>query len=272
MSFSIAAYCARIGYRGGSDPTLETLAGLHRCHAQAIPFENLDPLGGVTPRLDVDGLADKLVSARRGGYCFEHNLLFRHVLEHLGFRVTALAGRVLWAAAPDVTPPRTHMLLQVDLAEGPFLADVGYGNLTLTAPLRFVTDDVQATPHESFRLMAAGPGLYRLEVRIGAAWRSMYQFDLQPQHLIDYEIANWYLSTNPGSRFVRELLAARVDGDRRYTLRNAELAVHHRDGRTERRRLASVPEIEDVLAGPLAIALPGHHGFARALARIAATG
>ena len=38
--------------------------------------------------------------------------------------------------------------LQVNLPEGPFLADVGFGNLAPTAPLRLSFQIEQDTPHE----------------------------------------------------------------------------------------------------------------------------
>jgi N-hydroxyarylamine O-acetyltransferase len=119
------AYLARVG---GTPPLAagrEGLAALHRAHCAAIPFENLDILLGRPIALDVPSLEAKLVRGRRGGYCFEQNTLFQAALEGLGFRVTALAARVRSGATG--VRPRTHMLLRVDLPEGAFVADVGFG-------------------------------------------------------------------------------------------------------------------------------------------------
>ena len=63
-------YAARIGYKGAFAPILDTLRGLHLCHATGIPFENVDVLLGRPVRLDADSLWRKLVLDRRGGYCF----------------------------------------------------------------------------------------------------------------------------------------------------------------------------------------------------------
>ena len=71
----------------------------------------------------------------------------------------------------------------------------------------------------------------------------MYRFDLQEQLLPDYEVTNWYLSNHPGSHFVTGLVVARPDRDRRYVLRNREFAVHHLNGGTERRVLATTSEL-----------------------------
>ena len=100
-TLDLDAYLARISYTGSRAPTLETLQAIHRAHAQAIPFENLDPWLGQPVRLDLDALQQKLVSARRGGYCFEQNLLLSHALTALGFEVTSLAARVLWNRSRD---------------------------------------------------------------------------------------------------------------------------------------------------------------------------
>ena len=98
----------------------------------------------------------KLVGARRGGYCFEHNLLFRGVLDALGFRTRSLGARVVWGRTDAEMPARTHMLLLVDLEGRTYLADVGFGGVTLTAPLVLETGREQATPHEPFRLDSIG--------------------------------------------------------------------------------------------------------------------
>ena len=135
-AIDLDAYFHRVGYAGPRAATLEALRWLHARHAEAIPYENLDPLVGRPVRLDPASLERKLVRGGRGGYCFEQNLLFRHVLEALGFRVTGLAARVLWNAVEGVVPPRGHMVLRVELADGPYLADVGFGGQSLTGPLR----------------------------------------------------------------------------------------------------------------------------------------
>jgi N-hydroxyarylamine O-acetyltransferase len=50
--------------------------------------------------------------------------------------IWAAKARVVRGLDIDAPRPLLHMLLHVDLPEGPFLADVGFGNLAPTAPLR----------------------------------------------------------------------------------------------------------------------------------------
>jgi len=248
-------YLRRIGHSGSRAPTLETLRALQLRHTLAIPFENLDPLLRRPVRLDLPSLQQKLVRGGRGGYCFEHNLLFRAALDALGFRVAGLAARVVWNVPDGAALPRSHMLLRVTIGGQDYIADVGFGGQTPTGPIRLATDIEQATPHEPFRLLAAGDG-FLMQVRLGGEWKSLYRFDLQEQFLPDYEIANWYVSTHPESRFVTNLTVARAAADGRYALFNTEFALHPLGGPSERRKLAGAAEIRQVLRDVFGLSLP----------------
>src|SRR3954469_18346505 len=134
-SFDQGAWLQRIGYAGSLKPTLRTLHQLIFAHSHAIAYESLDIMMGRTPRLDLDSLQRKMISGRRGGYCLEQNMLFREGLRSLGYSITSLQGRVVRGMAIDAPRPAIHMLLQVDLPEGPYLPDVGFGNLAPTSAL-----------------------------------------------------------------------------------------------------------------------------------------
>jgi N-hydroxyarylamine O-acetyltransferase len=261
------AYFRRIGYGGSRAPTLETLRALHLRHPLAITFENLDPFLRRPVPLDLPSLEAKLVQRGRGGYCFEHNLLFKHALDALGFRVTGLSARVLWNLPDGVILPRTHMLLRVALDDQDYIADVGFGGQTLTAPMRLTAGIEQTTPHEPFRLLEVPEG-FLMQALVGGEWRPLHRFDLQEQLLPDYELANWYISTHPQSRFVNNLTVARPAADRRYALLNAEFAVHHLGGPSEYRRLAGAAEIRRVLQEVFGLTLPEGPELDAALERL----
>ena len=267
QSIDLHAYCRRTGYAGALEPTLDTLVGFLR-HAEAIAFENLNPLLGWPVRLDPASLQRKLVHDGRGGYCYEQNLLFGHVLKALGFRVTGLAARVLWTYHPeDAITARTHQLLRVALEDGPYLVDVGFGGQTLTGPLRLEPELEQATPHEPFRLVPADDG-FKMQSKIGTGWKTLYRFDLQEVFQPDYEIFNYYLSTHPDSLFLNALVVARPAADRRYGLFNNLFAVHHLDGPTERRVLESVTEVRETLVNVFELRLPDAPNLDPAIARV----
>jgi N-hydroxyarylamine O-acetyltransferase len=208
VTIDLNAYFQRIGYAGPRTPTLDTLRAIHARHPETIPFENLNPLFRWPVRLDAASLEQKLVRDGRGGYCFEHNLLLGHVLTALGFSVTFLAARVLWNAPEGAVRPRSHAALLVEIDGQRYVADVGFGGQTLTGPLRLELDVEQATPHEPFRLVRAGDEFVMLSKILGE-WKTLYSFDLQPQHLPDYEVSSWYLCHHPDSHFLHGLMAAR---------------------------------------------------------------
>lgn len=266
-SVDVESYFRRIGYAGSRAATLETLRSIHLLHPQAIAFENLDPLLRRPISLESSALQQKLLHSARGGWCFEHNWLLADALESLGFRVARLAARVMWNAAAGPVRPRTHMLLRIDgLEGGPHIADVGFGGLTLTGPLRLVASLEQATPHEPFRLMEVPEG-YVLEVLIGDSWKPLYSFDLQPQMLPDYEVWNWYLEQHPASPFVNNLMVARVAADRRYALMNNKLSVHPLRGESEQTTLTTSAELRRVLTETFGIRLPEDPKLEQVLAR-----
>jgi len=67
------------------------------------------------------------------------------------------------------------MLLKVDLPDGAYVADVGFGVCVLDFPLRFETDVEQRTAMGTYRLSEAD-GLFLLSATQSAGWRTMYAF------------------------------------------------------------------------------------------------
>jgi N-hydroxyarylamine O-acetyltransferase len=219
------AYCARIGYQGPRAPTIETLRALHEFHPDAIVFENIDVL--LNRGIDIAPAAvdAKLIAGGRGGYCYEHNSLFKRVLAALGFQVEGLVARVRWMAPPEAPPrPRTHMALRVTINGEPWLADVGFGNLVPTSPLRFNCTQPQATQHEAFRLRPLGKEVL-LEARLGEDWSPVYELSREAQLDVDYTLPNWFTSTHPSSHFRHNLMVARTTPRARYSLLNNRLTV-----------------------------------------------
>lgn len=267
LGIDLDAYFERIAYAGPRSVSSDTLAAIHLQHPRAIPFENLNPFLRWPVSLDALSLQQKFVRDGRGGYCYEHNLLLSHVLRQLGFQVRWLAARVLWNVPEGTVRPRSHMLLLVDLDDRQYVADVGFGGLTLTAPLRLQVDIEQITPHEPCRVIAARDA-FLVQAKVGDSWRSLYAFDLQEQVQADYEVVNWYLCNNPSSHFVTGLIAARPDRECRYALRGNELAVHHVNGGTERRLLTSTGELRGALEEIFRVTLPEGPELHAALERV----
>ena len=246
--FRLTNYLARIGFDGKIGPDLATLAAIHAAHVNAIPFEGLDPFLRRPVKLDLASVQEKLVDSRRGGYCFEHNILLKAALETIGFKVTGLGARVRWMSPPD-SPlgPREHMLLKVDLPDGPYLADVGFGACVLDSPLQLKTDVEQRTAMGTYRL-SESDGLFSLSAKQPAGWRVKYAFNLEPQIQSDHELGNWYTSTSPLVPFISMLIMERVSSDKRYKLINRRFMIEARDGQVAiERSIGSADELRQVL-------------------------
>jgi N-hydroxyarylamine O-acetyltransferase len=234
MQAFLNAYCARIGHSGSRAPTLATLRALQVRHPAAIPFESLDVLLHLPVPLAPEAVDAKLIHARRGGYCFEQNDLFRRVLQAMGFEVECLIAQVRWQLGEEgLRRPRTHMVLRVTIDGTPWLADVGFGSAALTAPLRFDHAGPQATPLESFRLTPVG-NEHLLEIGMGGEWQPVYQISPALQTAGDYEMANFYTATHPDSHFRHKLIVARTTPKARHALLQNRLTIRGADGSVER--------------------------------------
>ena len=229
---NVDAYLRRIGLGDGTAPldaSAAALARLHRAHVATIPFENLDPLRGVPVSLELGPLQDKLVTRRRGGYCFEQNTLLGAVARELGFIVTPMLGRV----GPRTNPERgrTHLLLNIRDRDGmQWHADVGFGVSahagTPPEPLPFAGADESLRDGWRYRIERHGDELVLTTASAGGPWGDMYSFVPEPVAQIDIEMGNWWSCTQPNrARFTRLLVVASTVMGRRTLLTDADGAL-----------------------------------------------
>jgi N-hydroxyarylamine O-acetyltransferase len=193
------------------EPDVEGLNAVQRAHRLAIPFENLDIALGRGVSLAPDDLFDKLVTRRRGGYCFEQNGILLAALQELKFDARPLLARV-WLGASDV-PPLTHSFSLVRIGGEPWIADAGFGG-GYTPPMPLV-DDVEAdTPdgarHRLVRHDDYGWMLERLAGDGQDGWQRQYSFTLDQIWPADLAMANHYTATLPGGRFTGPPIASIV--------------------------------------------------------------
>jgi N-hydroxyarylamine O-acetyltransferase len=254
-------YFARIGYTGPRAPRIDVLHALTAAHTQHIPFENLDVLLGQRIDLSEAALFDKLVERRRGGYCFEQNGLFLYVLTALGFEVTPLSARSRYERPPGAIMPRTHLCLRVQAEGAPWITDVGFGNMSLTAALRFEADSAQPTPHEQRRIVREGE-LYVHQAYLGAGWQDLCEFTGETMFEIDREVANWYTSAHPKSHFRNRLVVARAaEGGERFTVLNNQFKRRDRTGEAHVLDIESPEQLLVVLAEHFGLRFPAGTRF-----------
>lgn len=225
-----AAYLRRIDYTGPLAPTADTLRQLHLSHLRTVPFENLSIHHGEKIVLNDEALFDKIVTRRRGGFCYELNGLFAALLEELGFEVTKLSARVV-NSEDELGEEFDHMTLRVVLEED-WLADVGFGDSFLE-PLRLEHEDEQPQGERSYRIVKEGDQRLMQQRSDDSEWRTQYQFSLTPYEYPDYEGMCQYHQTSPASHFTRNKICSRATKDGRITLSGMKLIETSGNARTE---------------------------------------
>jgi len=242
------AYWRRIGFAGAPGSTRECLDRLILCHATAIPFENIEVLARRVPKLDLVGLQDKLVRQRRGGYCFEHNTLFRAVLQAVGFDAHPMEARIRSGVPADVITARTHLATRVVLDGADHLVDVGCGTIAPLAPLLLASRDEQAAATGAYRLVDVDNELL-LRMRGADGWADCYQLLPTAPHAIDCEMGNWFVATHPKSMLAHNLLVGCAIAGGRLRLFNHRLSTFRpQDAAPVEQTLQTRAEFGDVLA------------------------
>lgn len=239
----LPSYLHRIGYAGDTAPTPALLDSVHRAHLAAIPFENLDVILGRGVEVDLASIQTKLVYRRRGGYCYEQNLLLGAALERLGFTVTRVLART---GDPLESPrPRSHLVLLVELGDRRWLADVGFGSGILT-PLPLTEAGSPRQGGWTFRLVVGPDGAWRLRELLDGTWQTRYTFTETPDHLVDVEVANRNTSTSPTSPFTQRPILIAKDEHRLVGVVGRELSTTE-PGRAAVRRHLTDAELGDAL-------------------------
>ncbi|EGD55045.1 arylamine N-acetyltransferase family protein [Gordonia neofelifaecis] len=255
----LARYLSKLGLAGSLEPTPDTLRDLHRAHVTSIPFENLEIIAGRPILLDLESVQRKLVTRRRGGYCFEHVTLLAAALERLGFRFTALSGRVILGDGAPETRPATHALLVVEFDDGTrYLCDVGFGRGPLE-PLPLIDGAEVNQGGWRFRLSTSPVGdLFASEHwtlwQLGEEWVGRASFTLHPQFPIDYAVGNHFVSTSPRSPFTARTFVQYFDEHVHQTLDGTTWTTESPDGTAQSRQL-SPAELPDLLADVFGIEL-----------------
>ena len=221
------AYLERIGATWPDAPSPAALATLMEAHLESVPFENLSIHLGEPIDLDEAALLDKLVSRRRGGFCYELNGAFAALLRHLGFEVTLLAARV--HTPGGLGPPYDHLTLRVDLDE-PWLVDVGFGRFVAsTVPFTVGTD--HSDPAGVVRFVEAAYD----DVDVLLDGEPQFRIDSRPRELAEFVPTCWWHQTSPESHFTRSFTCSLPTATGRITLSD-RLLITTTDGvRTETR-------------------------------------
>ncbi|MDT0612435.1 arylamine N-acetyltransferase family protein [Streptomyces lancefieldiae] len=249
----VDAYLRRLGAEYPACPTLDALRDLHLRHLRTVPFENLSVHLGEEIVLEEKRLLDKVVGARRGGFCYELNGVFGALLAALGYEVTLLAARV-YGDGGRLGIPYDHLALRVRTVDrGDWLADVGFGAHS-HGPLAFAERGEQEDPGGTFRIVEAGPDAAGVrgghdtartaDLDVLCDGKPVYRVEQRPRVLDDFVSGTWWHSTSPRSHFLRSPVCSRVTEDGgRITLSGRRLTSTAADGAREERELGTDEEV-----------------------------
>ncbi|WP_394621615.1 arylamine N-acetyltransferase [Lentzea sp. JNUCC 0626] len=211
-------YLQRIGATRSS-----SLAELHERHLMSVPFENLYTHMDTRIVLEIPWLHDKIVTQRRGGFCYELNGLFAELLRHLGHHVDLMAARV-FGQDGRLGYPFAHLTLLVD---GEWLCDVGFGAFTLR-PLRWDSREEQVDPAGVFTFVDHGD-----DVDVYNDDKPCYRIDRRPRELTDFVPACWWQQTGPESNFRVAPRASIATPDGRITVTDEKIVITKNGHRTD---------------------------------------
>jgi len=230
----ISSYLRRIEFDRPATLDWETLRGLQHAHLLTIPFENLD-IGLKRPiHLDEQSLWDKIILARRGGFCYELNGLFAWLLKQVGFGVTYLEARDIHDDG-TLGPAFDHLTLMVTIPGVParWLVDVGWGD-TFTEPLDIQARGEQLQGLRAYRLEDLGGRLQLWQRGYAGDWEKQYSFTLESHHFPDeYRATCLYHQTSPNSVFTQKRIVSRLTTEGRISLDDHNLIITHNGIREE---------------------------------------
>ncbi len=243
---NVQTYLDRLNYDGPLVPTAETLRRLQVAHLLTVPFENLSIHAREPIVLEDQALFQKIVSRRRGGFCYELNGLFAALLRALGFEVAILSAQV-GNAEGNFSPDFDHMALMVTLDER-WLVDVGFGD-SFVEPLLLDERDSQVQGDRAYRIVVDGERLVvmqRNDADPSDEWKPQYRFKLKPYQYSDYTEMCEYHQTSPLSHFTKARICSRLTPRGRITL-SEMLFITTEDGARRERPVASQGEYADIL-------------------------
>jgi N-hydroxyarylamine O-acetyltransferase len=232
-------------------PTARTLSAIQWAHLHSVPFENLDICPLDQPfTLDIDGIYDKVVIRKRGGFCFELNGLLAELLESLGYRVERMAANFADAPDPD---PFDHLVLMVTVPgdDSRWYADVAAGRVNPDRPIPIdgvSADGQRRTRYADGRWIAEGLGE-------DGAWNPILSWDPQPQPLHAFHSRCAHFQMHPDSFFRQGAMCTMLSEGGRVTL-SKRMMITTIDGERTERELESVAEIAEILRSIFGIDIP----------------
>ena len=206
------------------NPSVKYLRELHKAHLMYIPFENLDIHYVNRIVLDYEAIFHKIIGRGRGGFCYELNGLFYHLLYHLGFECYLISAKT--KQKEDYSKDFDHMAIVVSLDKVDWLVDVGFGDHFIY-PKKIETGTVQMDYLDYWRFSTdPDENLILQQSDNYSTFYSKYQFTLQEKQPIQFMERCEFHQSSRDSPFVHQKLITRLTPDGRITLTDRTLKIN----------------------------------------------
>ena len=219
----LAEYLSRINL-GDCHSNFEGLKSLQEHQMENIPFENLDIVVGRKIVLSHEHLFDKIINRKRGGYCFELNMLYANLLTCIGFSLKPVLARV-WLSNPKKTPPRNHLANLVELDGETFITDVGFAGLVTRVPLDINNPTPVKDKDGIVRVIPFANDEFMIQRKDQNNWKNLYSFENVAIGEEDIDISNYYMSTHPNSHLIQHKCLGKNTEEGRIGLFNNKLTT-----------------------------------------------
>lgn len=240
MSFDIDAYLRRIGSPDMNGSDEDVLGRMHFAHLTHIPFENIDVLKGRGIDVSPEAVFNKLVTAQRGGYCFEMNCLFAMAATAAGMKAQGVLARVNRGGELGFGG-YSHRMNIVELGSKRWVCDVGFGGDGFTAPLRFEIGEEQSAHGNVYRIVRSDITDYSVQILREGRFEDLLGFEDRPANEEDFVISSFYTSEHPGSVFRHALMLNIYTDGGRYSVFADDLT--EREGESVKRRTLNKEEM-----------------------------
>ncbi len=225
----IDRYLARLNLTERPRPNWQGLARLQEAHLLNVPFENLAIHYGQPIDLTTRAIFDKIVSKKRGGFCYELNTLFNDLLTKIGFQTQLLSGRVYSQDKDEYGPEFDHLTILVHLADRSYLTDVGFGEFSFD-PVPFETGKPFELSRGNFQIDLHDNTYYRLSKISKGKPYPQYLFQAKPRNLEEFRAMCHYHQTSPDSYFTQQKFISIPTQNGRVTLSGNRLKTKDLEG------------------------------------------
>jgi len=228
----VRQYLARIRCPLEIKPNLKYLNLLHRQHLLNVPFENLDNFLGFQVLLDIEKIFSKILLRRRGGFCYELNALFYHLLLALGYDAQLVSARV-YHSNERLGPEFDHMAIIVNLSNDLYLVDVGFGE-SFRNSKKIQPESIHMDFNQFYKVTKSIDDIYFLHRSDNSIhFTNLYQFTLSPRTLIEFIDMCHFHHKNKASHLVKKIYVHQIKKTGQLILTGSQLTIEE-NGQVEK--------------------------------------